>query len=201
MRTLFRTAICFSLAAVVWSHAASSNAVAGVRGKPTKLKTPVPASVAGRVAQNTNDYSAVPSRPVPIPADSLNTETVVNEQVVGESLVEGSSRDCATPTVVAPRASTNTNTIIVAIPMMMPMAAPTMMMATPMMNAPACSSCGGMGGGMSPAAAAAYGQSFPNGYYRSGAEAGMYHFPYYSYRRPWYYTGQPSFHRSTDLVW
>ena len=37
--------------------------------------------------------------------------------------------------------------------------------------------------------------------YCSGVEAGMYHFPYYSYRRPWYYPGQPSFQRSTDYVW
>lgn len=52
-------------------------------------------------------------------------------------------------------------------------------------------------GGLHPA----YSTAFPNGYYRSGAEAGMYHFPYYSYRRPWYFPGQPSFHRDTDLVW
>ncbi len=52
-------------------------------------------------------------------------------------------------------------------------------------------------GGLHPA----YSTAFPNGYYRSGAEAGMHHFPYYSYRRPWYFPGQPSFHRDTDLVW
>lgn len=97
----------------------------------------------------------------------------------------------------------------VAVPVMvMPMMATAVqpmpmqpMMSLPMMAAPGCSTCGGMAGGLSPAAAAAYDQTFGPGLYRSGAEAGQYHFPYYSYRRPWYFPGQPSFQRSTDYVW
>jgi len=38
------------------------------------------------------------------------------------------------------------------------------------------------------------------GFYRSG-EHGHYRFPYYSYRRPWYYPGQPVYNRDTNLPW
>ena len=84
--------------------------------------------------------------------------------------------------------------------MMAPAAQP---MPMPMLAAPGCSTYGGSGygGGLSPAAAAAYDQAFGPGLYRGGAEAGQFHYPYYSYRRPWYFPGQPSFHRDTDLVW
>lgn len=194
MRTfLFRAVVCLSLAAV-----ASSSGSAGVRGKPSKLKSLAPSVAASRVAQNTNDYSKTPVAPVPLPMESTNSaETIVNESVIEDS-------DCTnTASASAPVVATHgqANVVVVAVPMMVPMVAPTVM-ATPIMSAPLCATYGGgMGGGLTPAAAAAYGQAFPNGYYRSGAEAGMYHFPYYSYRRPWYFPGQPSFHRSTDLVW
>lgn len=38
------------------------------------------------------------------------------------------------------------------------------------------------------------------GFYRSN-ESGNLRFPYYSYRRPWYYYGQPSYNRDTNLPW
>ena len=38
------------------------------------------------------------------------------------------------------------------------------------------------------------------GFYRSN-ESGNLRFPYYSYRRPWYYYGQPSYDRDTNLPW
>lgn len=38
------------------------------------------------------------------------------------------------------------------------------------------------------------------GFYRS-QESGNLRFPYYSYRRPWYYYGQPSYNRDTNLPW
>lgn len=41
---------------------------------------------------------------------------------------------------------------------------------------------------------------FGPGFYRSG-EYGHYRFPYYSYRRPWYYPGQPVYNRDTNLPW
>ena len=179
---LFRMAFCLTLASVF-----TSTASAGVRGKPANVKALASTVAQKRVAQATSDYTTV--KPVPLPADTIQTETVVNEAVV-----EDSHSNCA----CAPNAvRTNTNTVIV--PMMMPMMAQPSLMQV--MSNPACSTCGGGMGGMSAAAAASYGQAFPNGYYRGGAEAGMYQFPYYSYRRPWYYPGQPSFHRSTDLVW
>jgi hypothetical protein len=87
---------------------------------------------------------------------------------------------------------------MVVVPVMAPAVSP---MPVPMYADPGCVTCGGVGRGLSPAAAAAYAQAFGPGLYRSGAEAGQLHFPYYSYRRPWYFPGQPSFHRSTDYVW
>src|SRR6185436_7055771 len=73
------------------------------------------------------------------------------------------------------------------MPMTMPVAQP-MQMQMPMMPAPGYAPYGGMSGGLGPAAAA-YDQAFGPGLYRSGAEAGQFHFPYYSYRRPWYFPG------------
>ena len=208
----FRFTFCLTFAT-----AFASTADAGVRGKPTNVKAPTPAAVAQtavaqtavaqtavaqrRVAQATNEYS--PVKPVPQPSDLVQTETVINESVVNESVVNETVIDqahsnCACAPAIA---RSNTNTVFVPMPMMMPMMMPQQPVMH-MMSTPACSTCGGgMGGGLSPAAAASYGQAFPGGYYRGGAEAGMHHFPYYSYRRPWYFPGQPSFHRSTDLIW
>ena len=45
-----------------------------------------------------------------------------------------------------------------------------------------------------------YGYHFGPGYYRSG-EYGHYRFPYYSYRRPWYYPGFDGYNRDTNLPW
>ncbi|MDB5387469.1 MAG: hypothetical protein JWM11_3115 [Planctomycetaceae bacterium] len=41
---------------------------------------------------------------------------------------------------------------------------------------------------------------FGPGFYRY-QEAGHYRFPYYSYRRPWYYPGHPSYNRDTNIPW
>lgn len=194
-----RTALCLTLLTL-----ATTTAFAGVRGKPSKLKPPVPNTA--RVAQNDADYSV---NAVPVPADVH----VTNERVIQENRVHSqgiaSDPNCVATTPIPSGA----NAHYVAVPMvMMPMMAPAMQpipmqpmpmqpMPMPMMPAPGCANCGGMTGGLSPAAAAAYEQAFGPGLYRTGAEAGQYHFPYYSYRRPWYFPGQPSFHRSTDYVW
>ena len=45
-----------------------------------------------------------------------------------------------------------------------------------------------------------YAAHFGPGFYRAN-EGGHYRFPYYSYRRPWYYPGPPVYNRNTDLVW
>jgi hypothetical protein len=45
-----------------------------------------------------------------------------------------------------------------------------------------------------------YSYHFGPGYYRH-REHGHYRFPYYSYRRPWYYPGQPVFNRDTNFAW
>lgn len=45
-----------------------------------------------------------------------------------------------------------------------------------------------------------YSYHFGPGYYRQ-FEHGHYRFPYYSYRRPWYYPGQPVFNRDTNFAW
>jgi len=45
-----------------------------------------------------------------------------------------------------------------------------------------------------------YNYHYGPGFYRSG-EYGHYRFPYYSYRRPWYYPGQPVYNRDTNLPW
>ncbi len=183
MRTfLFRIALCVVVAGV------ASPLLAGVRSKTTKLKS-VPA---GRVAQADADYSGVNSTPVPVPESSVN---VINERVVGEVAASDPKCNCAAATVA------RTNTVYIPMPMSyMPTMAPTVV-AMPMANMPLCATCGVMGGGMTPSAMAGYGQAFGPGLYRSGAEVGMNHYPYYSYRRPWYFPGQPSFHRSTDYVW
>ena len=195
----FRFTFCLTFAT-----AFASTADAGVRGKPTNVKAPTPAAVAQRrVAQATNEYSTV--KPVPQPSDLVHTETVINESVVNESVVNETVVDQAHSNCACAPAIARSNTNTVFVPMPMPMMMPMMMPQQPVMHVmstPPCSTCGGgMGGGLSPAAAASYGQAFPGGYYRGGAEAGMHHFPYYNYRRPWYFPGQPSFLRSTDLIW
>ncbi|TXT39660.1 MAG: hypothetical protein FD138_23 [Planctomycetota bacterium] len=192
-----RSVLCLTVLAL------TTTTFAGVRGKPTQVKQPVPGN--RRVAQNDADYSV---NAVPVPTDVK----VLNERAIQEintnTVAPVNDPNCKSPVAGAARSN------YVAVPVMvMPMMAPAMqpmpmqpmpmqpMMSMPMMAAPGCSTCGGMSGGLSPAAAAAYDQAFGPGLYRSGAEAGQYHFPYYSYRRPWYFPGQPSFQRSTDYVW
>lgn len=198
MRVLsLRIALCLTLLTL-----ATTASFAGVRGKPTKLKPPTAGQA--RVAQNAADYSV---NAVPVPADvHITNERVIQENSVQTNVVP-SDPNCVAPTAAPARAN------YVAVPMvMMPMMAPAVQpvpmqplpmqpMPAPMMPPPGCVNCGGTSGGLSPAAAAAYDQAFGPGLYRTGAEMGQYHFPYYSYRRPWYFPGQPSFHRSTDYVW
>lgn len=45
-----------------------------------------------------------------------------------------------------------------------------------------------------------YDYHFGPGFYRF-QEAGHYRFPYYSYRRPWYFPGHPSYNRDTNIPW
>ena len=45
-----------------------------------------------------------------------------------------------------------------------------------------------------------YTAHFGPGFYRNN-EAGHYRFPYYSYRRPWYYPGHPVYNRDTNFAW
>ena len=45
-----------------------------------------------------------------------------------------------------------------------------------------------------------YSYHFGPGYYRH-SEMGNYRFPYYSYRRPWYHPGPPSYTRDTNYPW
>lgn len=45
-----------------------------------------------------------------------------------------------------------------------------------------------------------YTYHFGPGYYRY-AERGHFRFPYYNYRRPWYFQGPPSFNRDTNFAW
>ncbi len=185
-----RTALCLTLLTL-----ATTTAFAGVKGKPTKLKQPTASNP--RVAQNDVDYSV---NSVPVPADVH----VTNERVIQETNARPAMKSSDPNCVTAAPMPTGTN--YVAVPMLVvPMAAPAaQQMQMPMqmmMPAQGCSACGSMPGGLSSANAAVYDQAFGPGLYRSGAEAGQYHFPYYSYRRPWYFPGQPSFQRSTDYVW
>ena len=189
-----RTALCLTLLSL-----ATTTTFASVRGKPAKLKSPIAASP--RVAQNEADYSV---NSVPVPTDV----NVINERVIQENTVPSAATNSAAmansatnvvTTVPQPDRLSDVATPMLTLPMqsqsMQPMAIPMMM------SAPGCPTCGGMSGGLSASAAAAYDQAFGPGLYRSGAEVGQNHFPYYSYRRPWYFPGQPSFHRSTDYVW
>ena len=124
-------------------------------------------------------------------------------RVIQETNVRPAMKASDPNCVAAAPMPTGTNYVAVpmlAVPMMAP-AAQQMPMQMMMMPAQGCSACGSMPTGLSPANAAAYDQAFGPGLYRSGAEVGQYHFPYYSYRRPWYFPGQPSFQRSTDYVW
>lgn len=183
-----RSAMCLTLITVV-----ASSVSAGVRGKSTKLKEVVAGSP--RVAQSDADYSV---NAVPVPVDAnITSERVIQENNVFSPMKSGDP-NCAVAAPMPVRAN------YVAIPVMvMPMMAPAPMpmMTGPMLPGPSCAACGSMPGGLSPASSAAYEQAFGPGLYRSGAEMGQNHFPYYSYRRPWYFPGQPSFHRSTDYVW
>ncbi len=45
-----------------------------------------------------------------------------------------------------------------------------------------------------------YTTHFGAGYHRNTVQ-GHYRFPYYSYRRPWYFQGPPSYNRDTNLAW
>lgn len=195
MRAFFlRSVLCLTVLTL------TTSTFAGVRGKPAAVKEPVAAG--RRVAQNDADYSI---NAVPVPGDVR----VTNERVIQETRTNAAmpARDQNCPPLAPAQAQGN----FVAVPVMampMPMMAPDMqpmpmppMMPMPMMGVPGCASCGGMSRGLGPSAAALYDGSFGPGLYRSGAEAGQYHFPYYSYRRPWYFPGQPSFQRSTDYVW
>ncbi len=193
-----RTLLCLTLAALV-----SSTALAGVRGKAAKPQEP--AQAGRRIAQNSSDYDGVNSRPVPLPADA----NITNERVIHERAVDPantiSSDPSAAPSALRSTAVYTQTPMMMSAPMMaqpvMQMSAP-MIMSMPMQAGQGCYACGGGGQvGLSPANAAIYDQAFGPGLYRSGAEAGQYHFPYYSYRRPWYFPGQPSFQRSTDYVW
>lgn len=196
-----RFLLCLTLAALV-----SSTAFAGVRGKATKPQEPAPNG--RRIAQSTSDYDGVNSRPVPLPTDAnITNERVIYERAVDPANTVNSVPNGGPAALRSNTVYTQTQTpMLMVAPMMaqpvMQMPAP-MIMSMPMQAGQGCLSCGGGGGyvGLSPANAAIYDQAFGPGLYRSGAEAGQYHFPYYSYRRPWYFPGQPSFHRSTDYVW
>jgi hypothetical protein len=188
-----RSALCLATLTFV-----TSMGVAGVRGKPANLK-PLPA--AQRIAQSDAN---IPVNPVPVQADvNVTGETVLQETTVAPAARLGTNNvNCApaVPVTAAPSAQ------YMAVPVMM-MPIPMIMMAPALNYSPSAMPMntpygyGNAGRGLSPAAAAAYEQAFGPGLYRTGAEVGQYHFPYYSYRRPWYFPGQPSFHRSTDYVW
>ncbi len=193
-----RTLLCLTLAALV-----SSTAFAGVRGKATKSQEPAPAG--RRIAQSDSDDTGVNSRPVPLPADA----NITNERVIHERAVEPAATVNRVfngdPAALQSNTVYTQSPLLMAAPMMaqpvMQMSAP-MIISMPMQAGQGCSACGGGGYvGLSPANAAIYDQAFGPGLYRTGAEVGQYHFPYYSYRRPWYFPGQPSFQRSTDYVW
>lgn len=196
----FRLRSILSLAVL----ALTTTTFAGVRGKPTQVKQPAPGS--RRIVQNDTDYSV---NAVPVPTDVK----VLNERVIQEidpnAVPPVNDPTARSSAVLAAPGAPRSNYVavpVMVIPMMAPAAQPMQMPMQPMppmpmMAAPGCAACGGMTGGLNPAAAAAYEQTFGPGLYRSGAEAGQYHFPYYSYRRPWYFPGQPSFQRSTDYVW
>lgn len=198
MRAFFlKTAVCLTLAALT-----TTTANAGVRGKPTKFKEPT--AVQPRMAQTGGDYSV---NAVPVPADvQVTNETVIQETPIASAPLVGDPNCVASSPARAPMAAIPTAIMVapVVVPVLQPMPLP-----APMYPAVGCAACGGVGfgygfgyvRGLNPAAAAAYDATFGPGLYRTGAEAGQYHFPYYSYRRPWYYPGQPSFHRSTDYVW
>lgn len=211
MRVLsLRMLLCLTLTAL-----ATSTAFAGVRGKATKLKEPAPAaSAAGRrIAQNDVDYGV---NSVPHPVDPA----ITNETVIQETTINPTTTITQDPNCVTPAPTTRANPMVMPMPVPVPVMMPMMAPAAPMLVGAGCATCGGLGYGygpgpgygygtgygyanygLSPATASVYGQAFGPGLYRSGAEAGQYHFPYYSYRRPWYFPGQPSFHRSTDYVW
>ncbi len=183
-----RAALCLTLLSL-----AATTAFAGVKGKPTKLKQPTGGNP--RVAQNDVDYSV---NAVPVPADVH----VTNERVIQETNARPAMKASDPNCVTAAPMPTGANYVVVPM-LVVPMTAPNaqQMPMQMMMPAHGYSAYGSMPGGLSSANDAIYDQAFGPGLYRSGAEAGQYHFPYYSYRRPWYFPGQPSFQRSTDYVW
>jgi hypothetical protein len=73
-------------------------------------------------------------------------------------------------------------------------------------GAPGLSACGACCSGArtprawSPGYHGPYLTHFGPGYYRH-VEFGFYRFPYYSYRRPWYFPGHPVYTRNTNFVW
>jgi hypothetical protein len=194
---VLRSTLCLATITFV-----ASLSFAGVRGKPANLK-PLPA---GQQVAQSDANNTVNS--VPVPADVRVTgETVLQESTVAPATSLGKYHANCVP--VAPSTSAPSAQYVAVPVMMLPMPLMTPMpMMTPVLNhAPSAMPLNGAygygaaGRGLSPAAAAAYEQAFGPGLYRTGAEVGQYHFPYYSYRRPWYFPGQPSFHRSTDYVW
>lgn len=58
----------------------------------------------------------------------------------------------------------------------------------------------GIPGGYSAGGGDPYMVHFGPGYYRQG-DYGHFRFPFYSYRRPWYFPGQPSYNRDTNFPW
>lgn len=58
----------------------------------------------------------------------------------------------------------------------------------------------GIPGGYSARTGDPYMEHFGPGYYRQG-DYGHFRFPFYSYRRPWYFPGQPSYNRDTNFPW
>lgn len=59
---------------------------------------------------------------------------------------------------------------------------------------------GGMAGGAGGPGGDPYNYHFGPGYYRDG-EYGHFRFPYYSYRRPWYFPGFSGFNRDVNIPW
>lgn len=59
---------------------------------------------------------------------------------------------------------------------------------------------GGMGNGGYPGGVNPYNYHFGPGFHRN-QDMGHYRFPYYSYRRPWYHPGYPSYNRDTNYPW
>lgn len=59
---------------------------------------------------------------------------------------------------------------------------------------------GGYGAGWGAGYGGLYNAHFGPGFYRN-SNVGHTRFPYYSYRRPWYFPGPPSYNRDTNYPW